>query len=142
MKVVSIHLADAAVFDGRGKPSLVGIFRAALVRRLPTKLAPFYLALEVEVSDEEIGSPILLGVEFSDPAGALITRLDTEVLVNGSRADKQEAHSWLIIQLTELRIERPGDHEISLLVNSEKVKSHPLSVLLLGSAADDRGKAS
>lgn len=113
MKVNFMVMCEYASQQANGSPILCGIFRGISAEKLPARLAPFWLALEVEAEPHEAGEHHF-ELSFVDEDG---TPFYTDHLVAEFKRRSDLTPSYLYMAETieiEREIEKRGTYRFDL----------------------------
>lgn len=131
MDVLNLHVADYGMVDQAGKPSLIGIFRELWADRLPASFQPIMVAFELQASESELNEPQQLRLDFVDPDGRVLVRVEAALVISGDRGPGATATAWQLMQINGLRLSTEGDHVVNVFVNGACVRPLHVPVKLL-----------
>ncbi|MFH1037887.1 MAG: hypothetical protein V1789_04350 [PVC group bacterium] len=142
MEIETFVLCDAAT-DYRGKLNILGTFDTIWAAGLPVVWPHCALALRVRFTRIEAGEH-RVRINFMDGDGrAVLPPLDGAVQVTFAPGASTMAAN-LILNMERIRLERPGEHAITLAIDGRQERSLPLYLRLREeeSAPEEKGGAS
>jgi hypothetical protein len=120
-------LCEYATQDRHGSPILAGIFRGVNAETFPAKLAPFWIAMEIEAEPNEVGEQTFY-LRFVDEDGGVIQE---EVLETIFHRHPQMRSSYMYAA-TILTIRREifsaGTYRFDLIWNDEILQQLRLEI--------------
>src|SRR3954464_1624177 len=124
MNIQTAVLCDAATEHG-GKLNLLGAFDAIHAQQLPVLHPQCAIALRMTFTDAEEGSHTLR-LTFMDEDGQSIMRgIDVPVTV-AIPADAHFATSNIIVNIQQLKFDRPGLYSVDISMDGKQEGSIPL----------------
>jgi hypothetical protein len=125
--VKMLLLADYAMTSSDGRLSVMGIFSNINFQSLPAAHPRFFVVIVLSL---DVGVHAVQ-LQFLDPSGKSMVEepatIEVHVEMPGGEAN-------LIVDIPNFRFERPGIHQVQLLVEGRLVKSAPLGVQSAGGA--------
>lgn len=132
MQVPYLLAADYATKEPGGKLSLIGIFQTFNVNKFPTIHRTMYLVIKFEATHSELDVEHDVIISFIDEDAKHILELPGKILIprptTGSKASAD-----LIVEIRDLKLERPGPHEFVVNVDRNNLASLDIEVIQIDS---------
>lgn len=131
MEVTLALLADSANVSADAKLNILGVFDTIFAERFPAVHGQMQLILRLEANPAEAGSRKQLEIQLMTEDGRKVFSIATEMEFQVKEPSKPRGEmmkSDQIIGLQNIRFEKPGDYQFTILVNGETKKAVPLKV--------------
>jgi len=124
-KLLYSIMCDAIARGPEGKMTLYGIFDRIVARKMPTTHRSLTIVTTWQSGDREYK----MRIRILDPKGKQIFKTPEMPFKLRGKFAKSE----MVVELNNMRFERPGIYLIQVLLNSEVKTEYPLSVMQIKS---------
>lgn len=115
---VLFALAEAAAFDMRGNPSLIGLLAPGVtVPAFPAQLAPWLAAIFEQDEDfigEEPRGSAGVSIQIADEQGNVVFFVQQDVPFASSPYDPSMPHRLQVVAQTPFTVESPGTYRVTV----------------------------
>ena len=123
-------LADYANVTAEGKLNILGVFNIIYASRFPTVHRQMQLVFTLEAPLWEMGSPKKVEIRLMTEDGQTLLSLSGELALHSEGGQPTgELKLPQIIQLQDLRFEKPGTYQFAILINDDTKKTIPIRVV-------------
>lgn len=127
MTIEILALCEAATTAAEGKMNLLGAFDTLRGRKFPMVHPHCAIALRLRFSRLEEGKHEVRIAIVDDDGKAIMPELQGKMQVR-VKEDEESVVANLVINIQQLRLNRPGNYNVNLAVDSRHQRSLPLNV--------------
>jgi hypothetical protein len=129
MRVTLCKFCEYVCMLNNGRHSLIGLFESIVAPELPVDHPPMYLVVQMEFDTQEAGHPLDMSCVLIDADGKQLFSIPTRADIPRDPGGKPVK---LFVQyfIPNLRIEKPGDYRLDVLMNGQKVAEELLPVMI------------
>lgn len=128
MDVTLAVLADYANLSREGKLNVMGIFSNINPSKIPFNLPMAYIVTSFEASLAEVNTNKTVRLALIDVEGGELFGVEQELIVPQPPLPGVRPNMTGIMAVNNLRFEKSGDYQLSVLINGEEKRSVPLRV--------------
>ena len=129
MQIEVFVICDAATAD-TGKLSILGVFDAIGVAKLPAIHPQFTIALRIRFNSIERGEHKIALNLIDEDGKELVPKMDGVLNINVPEG-QLSASANFIMNLQRIKIDKAGEYSVNLAVDSKHVASLPLFVRMV-----------